>query len=107
MTTATIGLLYGVTTLIVMFTGMPIAFALGAVATPTELDARASGFGLSCQNIHLANSGSALQIAATCTNEGGGNNGVQVFTLSECLGNNNGEMQCQEKSVFFVCAGGG
>ena len=33
MTTATIGLLYGVTTLLVMFTGMPIAFALGAVAT--------------------------------------------------------------------------
>ncbi len=33
MTTATIGLLYGVATLVVMFAGMPIAFALGAVAT--------------------------------------------------------------------------
>jgi tripartite ATP-independent transporter DctM subunit len=33
MTTAAIGLLYGVATLVVMFTGMPIAFALGAVAT--------------------------------------------------------------------------
>ncbi|MGD0024821.1 MAG: TRAP transporter large permease subunit [Xanthobacteraceae bacterium] len=33
MTTLSIGLLYGATTLIVMFAGMPIAFALGAVAT--------------------------------------------------------------------------
>jgi C4-dicarboxylate transporter, DctM subunit len=33
MTTATIGLLYGAATLLVMFAGMPIAFALGAVAT--------------------------------------------------------------------------
>jgi C4-dicarboxylate transporter DctM subunit len=33
MTTAAIGLLYGAATLIVMFAGMPIAFALGAVAT--------------------------------------------------------------------------
>jgi C4-dicarboxylate transporter, DctM subunit len=33
MTTATIGLLYGAATLIAMFAGMPIAFALGAVAT--------------------------------------------------------------------------
>src|SRR5712671_4990165 len=33
MTTATIGLLYGAATLFVMFAGMPIAFALGAVAT--------------------------------------------------------------------------
>src|ERR1700750_454618 len=33
MTTATIGLLYGAATLLVMFSGMPIAFALGAVAT--------------------------------------------------------------------------
>src|SRR5271156_6571220 len=33
MSTAAIGLLYGAATLIVMFTGMPIAFALGAVAT--------------------------------------------------------------------------
>ena len=32
MTTLTIGLLYGVATLLVMFAGMPIAFALGAVA---------------------------------------------------------------------------
>jgi C4-dicarboxylate transporter DctM subunit len=33
MTTLSIGVLYGVTTLVVMFAGMPIAFALGAVAT--------------------------------------------------------------------------
>src|SRR6266478_9311363 len=33
MTTATIGLLYGAATLFAMFAGMPIAFALGAVAT--------------------------------------------------------------------------
>src|SRR5262252_4948142 len=33
MTTLSIGLLYGAATLIVMFAGMPIAFALGAVAT--------------------------------------------------------------------------
>src|ERR1700742_4925638 len=33
MTTLTIGLLYGAATLLVMFAGMPIAFALGAVAT--------------------------------------------------------------------------
>jgi tripartite ATP-independent transporter DctM subunit len=33
MTTLTIGLLYGGATLLVMFAGMPIAFALGAVAT--------------------------------------------------------------------------
>ncbi len=33
MTTATIGLLYGATTLFAMLAGMPIAFALGAVAT--------------------------------------------------------------------------
>ena len=33
MTVGTIGLLYGVATLLVMFAGMPIAFALGAVAT--------------------------------------------------------------------------
>jgi C4-dicarboxylate transporter DctM subunit len=33
MTTLTVGLLYGAVTLIVMFAGMPIAFALGAVAT--------------------------------------------------------------------------
>ena len=33
MSTGAIGLLYGVATLLVMFTGMPIAFALGAVAT--------------------------------------------------------------------------
>ena len=33
MTTATIGLLYGAATLLAMFAGMPIAFALGAVAT--------------------------------------------------------------------------
>src|SRR2546422_1548153 len=33
MTTATIGLLYGAATLLAMFSGMPIAFALGAVAT--------------------------------------------------------------------------
>jgi len=33
MTTATIGLLYGTATLFAMFAGMPIAFALGAVAT--------------------------------------------------------------------------
>jgi C4-dicarboxylate transporter DctM subunit len=33
MSTAAIGLLYGAATLVVMFTGMPIAFALGAVAT--------------------------------------------------------------------------
>ncbi len=32
-TTLSIGLLYGATTLVVMFAGMPIAFALGAVAT--------------------------------------------------------------------------
>src|SRR5258707_13212379 len=32
MTTATIGLLYGAATLLVMFTGMPISFALGSVA---------------------------------------------------------------------------
>jgi C4-dicarboxylate transporter, DctM subunit len=33
MTTLSIGLLYAATTLVVMFAGMPIAFALGAVAT--------------------------------------------------------------------------
>src|SRR5436309_7485390 len=33
MTTLSIGLLYGASTLLVMFAGMPIAFALGAVAT--------------------------------------------------------------------------
>src|SRR5712671_2301259 len=33
MTTAIIGLLYGAATLLAMFAGMPIAFALGAVAT--------------------------------------------------------------------------
>src|SRR6266852_1606145 len=33
MTTAAIGLLYGAATLLAMFAGMPIAFALGAVAT--------------------------------------------------------------------------
>ena len=33
MTTAAIGLLYGAATLVAMFAGMPIAFALGAVAT--------------------------------------------------------------------------
>ena len=33
MTTLSIGLLYGGATLLVMFSGMPIAFALGAVAT--------------------------------------------------------------------------
>lgn len=33
MSVATIGILYGIGTLIVMFSGMPIAFALGAVAT--------------------------------------------------------------------------
>ncbi|HEY1544102.1 MAG TPA: TRAP transporter large permease, partial [Xanthobacteraceae bacterium] len=33
MTTLTIGLLYGGATLLVMFAGMPIAFALGLVAT--------------------------------------------------------------------------
>jgi tripartite ATP-independent transporter DctM subunit len=33
MTTLSIGLLYGAITLVVMFAGMPIAFALGAVAT--------------------------------------------------------------------------
>src|SRR6516162_7829711 len=33
MTTLSIGLLYGAATLLVMFSGMPIAFALGAVAT--------------------------------------------------------------------------
>ena len=33
MTTLSIGLLYGGATLLVMFAGMPIAFALGAVAT--------------------------------------------------------------------------
>src|SRR6516162_4005096 len=33
MTTATIGLMYGAATLVAMFAGMPIAFALGAVAT--------------------------------------------------------------------------
>ncbi len=33
MTTTTIGLLYGGATLSVMFAGMPIAFALGAVVT--------------------------------------------------------------------------
>jgi len=33
MTTLSIGLLYGAATLVVMFAGMPIAFALGAVAT--------------------------------------------------------------------------
>ena len=33
MTTATIGLLYGAATLLAMFAGMPIAFALGAIAT--------------------------------------------------------------------------
>jgi tripartite ATP-independent transporter DctM subunit len=33
MTTAAIGLLYGAATLIAMFAGMPIAFALGAIAT--------------------------------------------------------------------------
>jgi tripartite ATP-independent transporter DctM subunit len=33
MTTGTIGLLYGAATLVAMFAGMPIAFALGAVAT--------------------------------------------------------------------------
>ena len=32
MSTGTIGLLYGVATLAVMFSGMPIAFGLGAVA---------------------------------------------------------------------------
>jgi len=33
MSTLSIGLLYGASTLLVMFAGMPIAFALGAVAT--------------------------------------------------------------------------
>src|SRR3954453_18489781 len=33
MTVLSIGLLYGASTLLVMFSGMPIAFALGAVAT--------------------------------------------------------------------------
>src|SRR2546421_8024173 len=33
MTVLSIGLLYGAATLLVMFAGMPIAFALGAVAT--------------------------------------------------------------------------
>ena len=33
MTVLSIGLLYGAATLVVMFSGMPIAFALGAVAT--------------------------------------------------------------------------
>ena len=33
MSVLSIGLLYGAATLIVMFAGMPIAFALGAVAT--------------------------------------------------------------------------
>src|SRR3954466_13986467 len=33
MTVLSIGLLYGASTLLVMFGGMPIAFALGAVAT--------------------------------------------------------------------------
>ena len=33
MTVLSIGLLYGAATLVVMFAGMPIAFALGAVAT--------------------------------------------------------------------------
>jgi C4-dicarboxylate transporter, DctM subunit len=33
MTTASIGLLYGAATLLAMFAGMPIAFALGAIAT--------------------------------------------------------------------------
>jgi tripartite ATP-independent transporter DctM subunit len=33
MTVGTIGILYGIVTLLVMFAGMPIAFALGAVAT--------------------------------------------------------------------------
>src|SRR5579862_2826633 len=33
MSTLSIGLLYGAATLVVMFAGMPIAFALGAVAT--------------------------------------------------------------------------
>lgn len=33
MTTAAIGLLYGAATLVAMFAGMPIAFALGAIAT--------------------------------------------------------------------------
>src|SRR3974377_652678 len=33
MTTLSVGLLYGGATLAVMFSGMPIAFALGAVAT--------------------------------------------------------------------------
>ena len=33
MSVGTIGILYGIVTLIVMFSGMPIAFALGSVAT--------------------------------------------------------------------------
>ena len=33
MSSLTLGALYGIVTLLVMFTGMPIAFALGAVAT--------------------------------------------------------------------------
>jgi len=33
MTTLSIGLLYGATILIVMFAGMPLAFALGAAST--------------------------------------------------------------------------
>ena len=33
MSVLSIGLLYGAATLVVMFAGMPIAFALGAVAT--------------------------------------------------------------------------
>jgi len=33
MTVLSVGLLYGASTLAVMFAGMPIAFALGAVAT--------------------------------------------------------------------------
>jgi hypothetical protein len=54
----------------------------------------AGGFAGSCREIKLVNSGSDLQLSAVCNNSGG-DGGTQVLRLSDCLGNNNGQLQCQ------------
>jgi hypothetical protein len=63
----------------------------------------AGGFAGSCRDINLVNSGSNLQIEAVCNNNSGGDDGNQVLFLSDCVGNNNGHLQCQSKCAPHSC----
>lgn len=63
-----------------------------------DLAPRAAGFGNSCEGIHIIGNGGELELAATCSNDGGGNNGEVTVPLSQCLINFNGDLFCDPES---------